>query len=69
MCGKKSGAVKGGAAAKAPAGRPARRAPRTGKKPADPEGKTEETAVEAGVGVLPIAGSVTPRPQELDEAP
>ena len=69
MAGGDGGATRGGAAAKAPAGRPSRRAPRTGKKPPDPEGGTVETAVEAGVGVLPIAGAVTPRRHEADEAP
>ena len=62
------GAAPGRAAAKAPARRPSKRAPRAHKTTAAPEGGTEETAVEAGVGVLPIAGAVQPK-QESGEAP
>jgi cell division protein FtsL len=63
------GAAPGRAAAKAPARRPSKRAPRAQKTPAAPEGGTEETAVEAGIGVLPIAGAVKPRQQESGETP
>ena len=63
------GAAPGRAAMKAPARRPSKRAPRAHKTPAAPEGGTEETAVEAGVGVLPVAGTLKPRGQESGDAP
>jgi cell division protein FtsL len=62
-------AMAGGAAAKTPAISPSKRAPRAGRKQAAPGNGTDGTAVEAGVGVLPIAGAVKPRRRESDEAP
>jgi len=65
MAGGEGGASKEGAAATAPA-RPSKGAPRAERKPGN---GTEETAVEAGVGVLPIAGAVKPRRNESGETP
>ena len=66
MAGGEGGASKEGAVARAPAARPSKGAPRAGRTPGN---GTEETAVEAGVGVLPIAGAVKPRQKESGEAP
>jgi len=59
----------GGPANRPVAGRPPKKAARRDTRPAAPGEKSEETAVEAGVGVLPIAGAVKPRRQESGETP
>jgi cell division protein FtsL len=65
------GAVPGGVPAKAGAGASVKKASRAGRQPAAPggAGEAEDTTIEAGVGVLPVAGEATPRRHETGEAP
>jgi cell division protein FtsL len=53
------------------AGGAVRKTPRAGRKPVAPGGAggAQETAVEAGVGILPVAGAARPRRQETGGAP
>ncbi len=67
-----SGPAAARAGSRVPAGAAARKAPRARRKPAPPNGgagHTQETAVEAGVGILPVMGTAAPRQQEPDQAP
>jgi cell division protein FtsL len=60
-----------GAPSRPQAGAAAKKARRPRRKPAPPKsaGTTDETAVEAGVGMLPLLGTATPRSQQPEETP